>query len=530
MRHLLRTAALLLCGLGASSSCFTGSKGRPPNATQLYFPTGLAISAGRSTLYVANSDFDLQYAGGVVQALDAHALRVATRPIVDALAQHQPAEVACAKVGLGINPDPFLNPGPCAPLDAAPFIRQAAFVGAFASAMALAYYPTGGGARLFTPVRGDPSITFFDVDDDRKGPTGTFRLDCSQGDDGFCGDDHRIGRNPDRSLRGLQMPSDPLGTAASPDGTAIVSAHQTQQAASLVINPWQSLPYLSYFVSRLPVGPTEVAAIPRPAVVDRARAAALAGNYNFNYNETFALTYRASPELDIITYQPDSGSVPPRPFLVVQQQVPLTVSASNADSRGVAVVSTARLACEATCATKASPLDCAADCAEQVPLKIYITARAPATLLIGRVHTLLSRSKLTVAGVTADRITAVLHTVDVHESIPLDFGASHVRVGQVVGKDGTLVDRVFALAFDAREIFIIDPLTDTVEAVMKAGRGPQDVAIDSGVEDGQAYSFMYVAHFTDSYLGVADLDLRRPLSYAQLVANVGTPTPPAESR
>jgi hypothetical protein len=520
------------------TSCFTGSEGRAPDPNQFYYPTGLVVSAGRTALYVANSDFDLAYSGGTVQVLNAKKLRDVVRKMASGLAQKKSAATVCGETKpydddrrLTLNSDTFLSPGPCSPIEVATFMRNAVFVGAFASGIVLTYDPDKPRARLFTAVRGDPSLTFFEVDDDRQPAVAKdleqdrspFRLDCRAGEDGFCHDEHRVGRAAQRSLRGLQLPPDPLGTAASADGAAIVSAHQTQGAASLVVNPWEGTPSLSYFISRLAAGPTELAAIPRPAVVAAAAAQAKMQGYTFKYRDSFALTFRGASELNLIDYYPDEGSGTNRPFLVLAQRIALSVSSSNVDSRGLAIVSGARQSCEAAVP---GDVDKLADCAEQHPLKIYIAGRNPAALLIGRVHTTPIRSAVGVG----TRVTSVLHSIEVNQSLPLDFGAAHVRTGQVVGKDGSLVDRVFAVAFDAREIFVIDPSTDTVETVIHAGRGPQDVAVDSGMEDGAAYSFLYIAHFTDSYLGMADLDLRRPLTYGQIVATIGVPTPPAESQ
>jgi hypothetical protein len=550
----LSRRAFLVAAAAAASSCFTTSVGKAPDPLQIYFPTGVLMSAGRTALYVVNSDFDLQYAGGTLQAYDARALRARIRPIAEQLGASDPAKrataaVACAAAGLSTNPDTFLNPGPCSPIDATGYVARSAFLGAFGSSPALAYKPCDAGdascsgARLFTPVRGDPSITYFDVDDDRLASVAaapTFRLDCNAGEDGFCGDDHRVGRNPDRTLRGLQLPPDPIGTAVSDGpcsdiGCAVVSAHQTQAAVSLIVNPWNGIPSLSYFVSRLAPGPTELATLPRPAVATLAKAAGDTAMppYPVSYRDAFLLTYRGASQLDLVEYEPDSGSSPPRPFVVIGQQIALTVNASNVDSRGIAVVGDARAQCEATCPAEMTPaarLECAGACAEKHPLDVYVATRTPATLMFGTIRTHLSREPVPGSTTGALRITGLFNTIDVHQSIPLDFGASHVRVGKVVGKDGKLVTRLFALAFDAREVFIVDPETRTVEVVIKAGRGPQDVAIDSGIENGQPYSFMYVAHFTDSYLGAVDLDLRRPLTYGQIFATVGNPTPPAESR
>jgi DNA-binding beta-propeller fold protein YncE len=58
-----------------------------------------------------------------------------------------------------------------------------------------------------------------------------------------------------------------------------------------------------------------------------------------------------------------------------------------------------------------------------------------------------------------------------------------------------------------------------VEVRLTTGRGPQGVAIDE--KNGLAY----VAHFTDSYVGVVDLD-KRHATYGKVLLNVGQPKPP----
>src|SRR5438067_422736 len=89
---------------------------------------------------------------------------------------------------------------PAAPLGfaAPPLIRSFATVGAFASNAILVPRPAADmvkGMRLFVPVRGDPSITYFDVDDDRDGGPQTFRLDCGGFDeDHRCVPFHKVGQ------------------------------------------------------------------------------------------------------------------------------------------------------------------------------------------------------------------------------------------------------------------------------------------------------------------------------------------------
>ncbi len=532
----------VLAAVVALGGCFTDADGRQPDLKSLYFPTALLTSPGRTTLFVANSDFDLQYSGGWVQALDLAALRSDVLVIATTLATGDPEADPCQ--GRGDNPDAWLNPGPCAPLSVAPYVQRHVAIGAFASGLLLTHDPTpaGGGeldgqanARLFASVRGDPSITYFDIDDDREGAT-SFQLDCAVQDDGFCGDGHRVGRDSDDALRDIQLPADPVGMAATGDGVAIVTAHQTQAAASLVINQWDSgaspTPYLSYYASNLASGPTEIAAIPEPsfvplasAVATEARAAGV--EVNFFYRPGFALTFRSASELTVLRYQSDEGAVPTRPFVVRSTSIPITTTADGFDSRGIAIRDRDRRQCEEACETVIESLPCLTACAEQVPLQIFMANRSPASLHIGEVESFINR---TVIGAD-EYITSADEEIYFFDSVPLDFGPSRVELGQIVNAAGVLEDRVFAVCFDSRKVFTFDPVRMRVESVIHTGRGPHDIAFDTGVdENGETYSLLYVGYFTDSYFGVVDLDMRRPLTFNQVFASVGTPTPPKESK
>jgi len=534
-----RPGLLALALTLTSAGCFTSAEGREPDGTRLYFPTGLLVSPGRSTLYVANSDFDLQFSGGSVQALDLAALREAVRVIPERIEAARKDETidddrsvaaVCEAAGLGLNGSLWLNPGPCSPLAVEPFIRSYAFIGAFASGLLLVHQVRPGTqTRLFVPVRGDPSITYFDVQDDRDAELGSFtpsfQLSCNAGEDGFCADEHRLGRDPDRSLRGIQLPADPVGIAANADGTAIVSAHQTQASASLIINDWDSPPYLSYFASNLPTGPTEVIALPAPPLIKPAQLAAEAAGLAFSYQEGFAVTYRYSAVLDILRYNPDAGGPPSRPFIFRSEYTGISTSSSNFDSRGIAIVDSDRRACEETCTSSDDELDCLVRCAEEIPLQVFLANRNPASLLLGTVETIISTAAPP-EGEPESVITGATEEISFYDSLPLNFGPSRVEVGAIINEAGELEDRVFVVCFDSRTIFSVDPKLGRVESVIATGRGPHDIAFDTGDD----YSYLYVGHFTDSYLGVVDLDQRRPLTYGQMIASVGTPTPPTESR
>ena len=61
-RPLLRppSKAALIGAIALTASvggCLVGASGIVPPTTKLYFPTAMVVSPGRSTLYVANSDF-----------------------------------------------------------------------------------------------------------------------------------------------------------------------------------------------------------------------------------------------------------------------------------------------------------------------------------------------------------------------------------------------------------------------------------------------------------------------------------------
>jgi len=538
-KRLTGTLAVALLVVLGIPSCFTSAEGRRPEGSELYYPTGLLVSPGGTTLYVANSDFDLRFSGGSVQAVDLSALRGAVRPIADALATGTGAEASCALGGRAVNASPWLHPGPCSPFAFSPFVRNSTLIGAFASGLLLVHRTSpvdAEGARLFVPVRGDPSITYLDVDDDRPDPTGAvpavgFRLDCAVDGNGFCGTQHRLGQDRDRTLRGIQLPADPVGIAATSDGVAVVSAHQTQQAASLVINDWDGVPWLSYFTSSLPTGPTEVAAIPTPALAAAAKAEADQLGYDFQYRDGFLVTFRAAAEIDLLHYVPDSGAVPPRPFLVRAGVTTITANVSNFDSRGIVVLDDQRKACEQSCGTPAD-LGCLWGCAE-IPIQVFAANRNPASLLIGELTAVVDKTTVEVAGEAepVDVPSGISESLWFYDSVPLAFGASRLELGHVIGPDGTPEPRVFAMCFDSRVVFIFDPVRNRMETAVRTGRGPHDVGVDTGTHgDGEPYSYLYVGHFTDSYIGVVDLDLRRPLTYGQMFATVGIPRSPQETK
>ena len=555
----------------AQAGCFFTDQGLSPPTTQFYYPTGLVISPGRNVLYVANSDFDLQFNAGTVQVVDLPMVRGIVKQIRDGLDAGEPPDVLCPSVvlppcsnslafepcygALIANTETYLSPGACSPIPySTPFITAYATIGAFASGAVLAVNPMGPGARLFVPVRGDPSITWFDVVDDRaagfKGDTSL--LDCGQtGDLNQCADEHRMGVDPYDNFRDLTLPVEPTGLDVSDDGQAIVSAHQidTTPEVGLSINQWGPVrPSFQYYVSgTVAAGPEEVAHIPTPLVVALTQAAPQgSGVLPIAYEPGFLVTYNAAPEIDLFRFHDDLGS-PPRPYLTRSAQAGITVNADGRDSLGIVVDPSDRRACEARCDPPelgATPtqavLDCLSACVD-IPMNLFAANRSPPSLLLGRVDTTISQSD--VGGATG---SGAFDSPVITLPISLAQGPSKVAIGNVIGRDGMLHPRVFAVTFDSRLIFEVVPDTGVVDQIIETGRGPHAITFDTCVTGATAaagqpgaalqcapgddmHSYLYVGHFTDSYIGVVDLDMRHR-TFGTLFASIGTPTFPRETQ
>lgn len=510
--------SLVAAGLAA---CFTSSDALDPPTDRIYFPTGVAISPGRSTLYVASSDFDLRYNGGTVAAIELggdNGIRAQARSLVKAFGEFQPQRETCLAHDMLPNANPTLYPGPCDPKGLAPFIRAFATIGAFTSGAALVTSTTGDGARLFLTVRGDPSVTYFDVPDDRGTavtPCGeAFCLSCDEeGPERRCGGSHRIGTNPYTSLRRVVLPTEPVGidATAAPGGDAIVVAHQTEGAASLVVNSWErgTLPTLEFSIRDLPDGPTNVAAIPVPKLARVSSSVA--------YRPGFIVSHRGAPELSVLRYEDDAESKPSRPFLIKTSSVPITLSSDGADNRGVAIDIEERAACEKAAGDNVPLLTRCLD----LPARIYVANRAPNALLIGTIET----ETIVEEGV----VVGISERISFDRTVTLDIGASSVSLGKIIGPDGEFATRVFVVSFDARFVVGYDPVLDRIDMKIRTGRGPFGLAFDVGVDDqGEAESFLYIGHFTDSYIGVVDLDARNAQTFGSMLLSIGPPATPRE--
>jgi hypothetical protein len=365
-------------------------------------------------------------------------------------------------------------------------------------------------ARLFLPVRGDATLHWADVEQDiaGRGPV----LECGQGQGNTCDDNHRRGDRADEGqLPDERAPTEPFSVAVSSDGRAVVVAHQQRGIVSLFYNE-DSGPELQDVLDGLPLNPMGLAAVPPPL---------LASVADVDYEPGFLVTYRhpsnRAPTLELLRYFDKRHAAPGSPFLQRASSSTITVSTSGLDSRGIAVDDRVRAICEANCAAacgdpplapdaaSAECVACASDCAT-IGLSAYLVNRSPEALLLGETRSIVGDTFRDDVPVFSD-------------SEPLRGGPSRVFVGDIIDQDGAPARRVFVVAFDSRLLYFFDPENRTIETRVQTGRGPHALAIDSKAGLG------YVAHFTDSYIGVLDLDKRHP-TYGQFLLNVGRPTPP----
>lgn len=550
---------LCVAAIAGATGCFPADDGRDPPLDRFYFPVGLALGperedgTGPSRLYVANSDFDLQFNAGSVQVYDLDRVREllprycdrdsdcedgnvcdvarvdSTRPATHTCVN--PADPRpCGALGEQTAGESIVTPGRCNFIDPSSppnggrsLLVQSVSIGAFATDALYRVDPTGNGrtGRLFIPVRGDSTLHWMDVDDD-GGPEDS--LDCGQGAELSCDGNHR--RGTDAALensRGLTLPTEPAGIAADERGEAIVVTHQTTAvngSVSLFVNRWSANdgalngPNLADVRQGFPSGAVGVAAVPESAYVLESPPGTV------QYQPSFLITFRSQPEVRQARYFSDTefigpGGVaqpidPSAPFLDVSRSVPLRTNSSGFDSRGIAVDARRRTACESRCGTGDGRLDCLRTCTA-TSVDVFVANRSPASMIVG----------MTVPNGSAAGSDDLPRF---HDSIPMQLGPSRVYIGRVLGAGGQPEDRVFVVCFDSKLIYIYDPALGVVEETIGTGRGPHALAVDT------ANGLGYVGHFLDSYIGVVDLNKAHSAAYGKMILTLGAPQAPRAAK
>lgn len=471
--------SLLLLGLGLATTggCYSSGTGADPDDKRPYFPTGIALSPSGNWLFLANSNFDLAFNAGVVQAFNVEKIATAARACRDAAAtlRAKPDDRALATA----------RDAACGANAPSRFIGAAVRIGAFAADLRslprTGTDPSAGG-RLLLPVRGDASLTTIDFDEAgdqitlRCGPgarPGTFTARCQPG--------WRLGTDPARSDRGLVLGGEPFGVATSdvldskgaPVDTVGAVVHQSTGNVSLFVsaaNPGEPPPgRLAHILGNLATGGTGIAALDHVAVFDTVAR-------EERQVPRFLVTNRSQSNVLIVQYFPDPK--PERSGFVLSAVVPISPQASGFDTRGVVV-------------DPPEP-------GETRPTRVFLTNRTPAALVVGQ-------------------IDPVTQSLSFYENLALPIGPSRLTRTSIDGH--TLI---LAASFDARSIVLYDPDSRRVSNVLRTHRGPYAMAVDPVRKLG------FISNFTDSTIQVIELDPTRAGTddFQRIIFSVGNPSGP----
>jgi hypothetical protein len=418
--------------------------------------------------------------------------------------------------------------------------------------------------RLFAPVRGNASVTWATIERDGptsiapldpKAPYAPFTIQCGKDSSGRCDGAHSVGTDPNEAgnSRHITMPGEPFGMAVSPDGESILVTHQNETKVSLFSSGLARnqnnsgrgddapAPFLQFVLDGVPYGGIGAAAVPH----DRD---AFPGSFP---RPAFLETSRSVGQVSVLRQYPDEfggvASAVHRPFLDLEAGFPVTIGAGGADSRGIVIDPTPRIACKAK--VVANPADPTKGRTQDVvnaellacarkPARVFIANRSPASLLVGEI----GGSANAQDDYDPDRLV-------IHSTIPLSAGPSRLYLAPVVERDGAYALRVFAVCFDAATVFVYDPEAEQVESVLRTGLGPFAMAFDPfdmvdvathakapidtrhpetpGLKQ---YRFAYLASFTNSFIQLIDLDNDQGnANFERIVFTLGRPTTPKGS-
>jgi hypothetical protein len=575
------SAVLVVAGAAAIPACYPGGGGGtdPPTDT-FYFPVGLAVSSGGNALYAVNSDFDLQWNGGTLQSYDLFTIRRDTGALIkNNLADMpvgtlnasipfvfpqstDPKEFCLSNTPPAINPDGSriqLGQACSPPVNSTQYVRSSVIIGAFATDLQLQTAEGIVGTRLFTPVRGNASVTWADVgaDDPTSAPAikdvvppvvdqgavpGTpivpddiFTLQCGTPQGGTCSAAHQAGNTVDAlDTRAVTMPGEPFGMAQTQDGTALAVTHQTTTETSLLTAgiPGGEPPSMQFIVTNIVLGGSGITFIPHDPQASVPPCESN-GYVSPCVRPAFLETSHNAAEIDLLRYYNDDGSSLHRPFLTKEAAITFTTNLGGTDSRGIVVDPTPRAACKVTAVTPADFQFCA-----QLPARVFFANRTPPSLVYGQIG----------AVSPSGDGTYDPDLLSLDGNLPLPAGPSRVYLAPIVNLEHQFEVRVFVVNFDSSTISVYNPGSKgdlALMATINVGPGPFAMAFDPfnlddvatgatvGLDPRQdpslqlrTYRFAYVASFTQSYVQVIDLDQSQPTTFENVVFTLGKPTPP----
>jgi hypothetical protein len=503
-RRMIRAglATLGISALASAPGCFNPGAGQEPNDKALYFPVGLALSQTGQTLFVVNSNFDLRYNAGTLQALDVAAIWDQAKLCAPKLSRVRFDAAKLANVP--VEPDRRCAAG----ADVAPFVKTSVRIGAFGADIASTPYYSATGdidppgsprGRLLIPVRGDATLTIVDYAEELRadGTIGARKLICARTSTAFgtpCANEWKIGSDPSQNSRQLALEGEPFSVAVPsywPDtplvppakagdpptmeaprnvgGIAAVVHQQTGDVSVLVRTAafeGQTIPQakLAYTMPGIPPGGTFITPL---------------DILEHPFTPRFLVTTRSQANVFVVSFFADKGS-PDRSGLAISDVIILKTQNPGYDSRGIVVD---------------PPED-----GEVRPTRVFLTSRTPPSLVIGQVD-------------------PVTHQLSFFTNEPLPIGPSRIVRARVDVElpDGTWVKRtrIFAASFDGRFVTSFDPDRNVPTDVVRTGKGAYTMVVSSSSGTRGTPGFRpglgFVTNFTDSTIQVLDLDPRAGL-------------------
>jgi DNA-binding beta-propeller fold protein YncE len=429
----LRAACL---ALGVGSVGCPANEGVDPPADSFFYPVSVAASPSGGWLYVTSSDFDLRYNGGTVAPVDLTCLRarVADPQHARCAALPSAADIRCV-----VDRD---QPGATV-CEARAFVRadQVRRISAYAIDSAVARYPDR--TRLYVAVRGDGSVTWFDLDDSGG-------LDCgASGALGRCADNHRVGADAAQSPTAARLPPDPSSISLDPARGWVLITHQSSDVglarASLIrdgaVAGGGGAPVLLSALGNLSPGLSGAALLPRAAGSDE--------------RSTWIVTSRSEASFSFFQAYPGNATLrDASPFLYRSAIIGVRGLAGGNNNRAIAL----------------DP--------DTTRHRAFVVSRAPEALL----------------SVTLDPANPTAATVV--DVLPVPRGPSRLVVRSVDGHT-----QVMVISFDARRVTVIDPDERRVVGQVVTRRGPHQAVLDPS----PSQPFLYLVDFLDGALEVIDL-------------------------
>ncbi len=429
----LRAAGL---ALGVASVGCPANEGVDPPADSFFYPVTLAAAPSGNWLYVTSSDFDLRYNGGTVVPVDLACLRAR---VADPARTHCAALPSAPDIRCVTDRD---QPGGFV-CESRGFVRadQVRRISPYAVDSAVARYPDR--TRLYIAVRGDGSVTWFDLDDNGG-------LDC--GADGAlarCADSHRVGTDSAQSPTAARLPPDPSSISLDTTRGWVFVTHQSSDVglarASLIrdgaVDGGGGPPVVRSALGNHSPGLSSAALLP-PATGRAERS-------------TWVAISRAEASFSFFQAYPGNATLrDASPFLYRSAIIGVRGLSGGNNNRAIALdPDTSRH-------------------------RAFVVSRAPEALL-------------TVTLDPANPTAAVVSDV-----LPVPQGPSRLVVRSVDGHTQVLV-----VSFDARRVTVIDPDERRVIGQVVTRRGPHQALLDPS----PTQPFLYVVDFLDGALEVIDL-------------------------